>query len=89
MKKPWEKGYKKGLDDGILAKRPKIREVTNGPFTSLYDRDIKQAYDKGYLVGYEDGLGEFRLSLKSMSEDCQKMYIKRLEGLQKKKKKLL
>jgi len=82
--KPWEKGYEKGLDDGFLGKRPKIKKVTNGPFASIYDRDVKRAHDKGYLVGYEDGLREFRLLLQSMSEDRQKMYIKRLGGLQKK-----
>ena len=73
MKKPWQEGYSSGLQDGVLGKDSKIKKRTNGPFISIFDMEVKQAYDKGYLVGYENGKREKR-SLDKVGDDSQKNF---------------
>ena len=73
--KPWEKGCNDGFNDGVLGRGPKIQEIPNSLLvTSIYDRETKQAYAKGYLVGYEKGKKECKNFLKVIGDDPLKEF---------------
>lgn len=74
MKKPWKKGYDAGFDDGAFGKNPKIKEIRTGPFSSIFEMETSQAYDKGYLVGYQDGKKENKGFLNKTGEDPLKKF---------------
>lgn len=57
--KPWEEGYELGLQDGAFGKKPEIEKISSGPFSSIFEMEVKQARDKGYLAGYKDGKKEY------------------------------
>ena len=51
----WQKGYSDGYNDKIDGIDPKIKNNIPHPFMSIFDIGLRQAYDQGYIAGYEVG----------------------------------
>ena len=78
----WAKRYYKGFNDKGLGKTSEIKQETKGSFTSVFDMDISQADDEGYIAGYEDRK-EGKSFLNKTESEIQKKFEKGYsDGLQ-------